>query len=346
MIRVAHLLDDFGMGGVTRALTLFDDPALAQIATSQVVPVAPKTRVARSLDADLIVDHMPFSWARLTYLASLRLLNPRARIIHVEHSYTRAFEANMVQAKGRFRRMLRMSSKLVDEVICVSNAQHDWFTDVVGLSKDRLRVIYPWTEQPELFDIEPAAPLRDRPLRLLAYGRYASVKNFAALVDAMRAFAPDQVQLTLFGGGPDHDHLADLASEMPNVELHGPSSDPASYLRDCDAVIMPSKYEAFGLVATEARMAGRAIIVADVDGLPEQATQGGIVANLGDAPQIASAIRLAKRRNLSQLGQAARAGVLNQNGQILSAWKDIILRIAAGLPATKSSEPNKGRAAA
>ena len=328
MIRVVHLLDDFAMGGVTRALTLFENPAIAQIARSEIIPSDPRARIAPVLNADLVVDHMPFSWSRLAFLASLRVRNPAARIVHVEHSYTRGFERHMVSAKGRFRRMIRMSAKLVDEVVCVSNAQRDWFINTVGLAHSKAITIHPWTERPELDAIEPPAPSTGRPLHLLAYGRYAPVKNFESLVQAMRLFEPFQVRLTLFGGGPDHARLSGLASEMPHVEVHGPSSNPASYLRDCDAVIMPSKYEAFGLVATEARMAGRAIIVADVDGLPEQARHGGIVMPMDDTQQIAAAIRLALQRDLAKLGKEARAGVSGQNDAIITAWKGIILRVA------------------
>lgn len=346
MIRIVHLLDDFAMGGVTRALTLFDDPAIAQIAVSEVVPVGPKARIAPALDADLIVDHMPFSWGRLTFLTSLRLRNPSARILHVEHSYTRGFEAHMVGAKGRFRRMIRMSAKLMDEVICVSNAQRDWFVEEVGLASGKVRVIYPWTERPELYDIEPAAPQAGRPLHLLAYGRYAPVKNFEALIDAMRSFEPYQVRLTLFGGGPDHEALVNLAADLPHVEVHGPTNDPAAYLRECDAVIMPSKYESFGLVATEARMAGRPIIVADVDGLPEQAARGGMVTNLETESQIATAIKNTLQSDLPELGHEAREGVLDQNKAILTAWKGIILRAALAKAPRNPVIKNKGRAAA
>ncbi|NQX94890.1 MAG: glycosyl transferase, partial [Erythrobacter sp.] len=56
MITIGHLMDDFGMGGVTRALTLFEEPMIKRQARSQVVPIREGTRVAPRLNADLIVD--------------------------------------------------------------------------------------------------------------------------------------------------------------------------------------------------------------------------------------------------------------------------------------------------
>ncbi|MEP1422805.1 MAG: hypothetical protein ABJK59_13640 [Erythrobacter sp.] len=80
MISVAQLLDDFGMGGVTRALTMFDEPRLRAHGTSLVVPIKSSEMLAPSLQVDLIVNHTALSWKRLVFLASLRARNPSARI--------------------------------------------------------------------------------------------------------------------------------------------------------------------------------------------------------------------------------------------------------------------------
>ena len=213
MITLAHLLDDFGMGGVTRALALFDEPELAGLAQSRVVPISPDARIAPALDADIIVDHMALSWARLAFLASLRARNPKARIIHIEHSYTRSFEAEQVNGSGRFRFMLRLAASLVDQIVCVSKAQRDWLQGPVGVASAKLRVIYPWCGRADLLNLPASAPRGDRALRLLAYGRYAKVKNFAELVTAMRSFEGSEVKLRVFGDGPERSLLKALAAD-------------------------------------------------------------------------------------------------------------------------------------
>ncbi len=349
MITIAHLLDDFSMGGVTRALTLFDEPMIKARARSSAIPIDPASVLAPRIDADLIVDHTALSWRRFPFLASLRARNPKARIVHVMHGYTSAFEANEVKAKRRFRLMLRSAARMVDDIICVSEAQRDWLIGKVGLEPDCLRVIYPWTDRAELFSLPAAPPCEGRPLRLLAYGRYADVKNFAELITAMRSFRPSEVRLTVFGDGPQRTLLTALAADMPHVEVLGPSASPALHLARCDAVIVPSRYEAFGLVATEARMAARALIAADIDGLPEQAREGGQVAKLGSAYDIAQAIRTATRTDLAQLGMAGRRSVKSQHTQILCRWCELIERVAAGRNAKELMPivfPQSNRAAA
>lgn len=344
MITIAHLMDDFGMGGVTRALTVFDEPALTREARSQVVPIEKSTRIAPRLEVDLIVDHATLCWARLPFLLSLRARNPQARIVHVEHSYTRAFEQGEVRAKARFRAMLRTAARLFDDIICVSEAQRQWLSGEVGIAGQKLRVIFPWTDRTELFSVLPANPQANAPVRLLAYGRYAPVKNFAALICAMRAIDPGDAHLTVFGDGPERAALEALAADLPHVEIHGPCPDPAGYLAQCDAVIVPSRYEAFGLVATEARMAARPVIAANVDGLPEQAAKAGCAVAMGTAQEIAQAIRWAIRTDLQPLGLAARRGVELQQTCILAGWSDLINEVATAGRLRNSVATGAGRA--
>lgn len=341
-MRIVHLLDDFGMGGVTQALSVFDQPELNQIASSRIISVKPNARLAPKLQANLIIDHMALSWARMPFLISLRARNPKARIVHVEHSYTRAFEAQKVPSKPRFRSMIRFAASLVDTIICVSNAQRIWLNTQVGIKPSKLQVIHPWTNRAELFSVPPAQHRGKRPLNLLAYGRYAEVKNFAELIAAMRHFSGAQVRLTVCGDGPQRNLLCALAADLPHVDVLGSTDNPARFLELSDAVIIPSRYEAFGLVATEARMAGRTVIVADVDGLPEQACKGGHIAPMGCADEIAQAIRWAQTADLETLGRKARQGVQGQHAQILREWQDLICSIQSS-SGQRSPQQKNGR---
>lgn len=323
MIRIAHLLDDFAMGGVTRSLSLFEDPRIARRAQSTLIPMKRKTHHAPALEADLIVVHVPPCWSRLPYLTALRLRNPSARIVQVEHSYTRSFEKLRVVSKRRFRLLLRIASMFVDQVVAVSHGQADWLAEA-GVSRAKITMIHPWSGRFELSNI-PDLEAREGPLRLLAYGRFSQEKNFASLVKAMKQFRRHDVELTIFGSGPERQEIELLAQAIPNVFIQPACSDPAPWLADCDAVVLPSKHEAFGLVATEARLAGRPILVANCDGLPEQARRGGgVVATLDKPRDIAFAISHLLTRDLPAMGKAARIGVSSQHDAIIEGWLDVI----------------------
>lgn len=319
MLRITHLLDDFNMGGVARALSVFDEPELAALAISHTVPVAPNTRIAPRVDSDIIVTHFPPSWARLGFFRSLRLRNPSARLIHIEHSYTRCFERHNVPQKGRFRFMLRRALAGVDDIICVSDGQRKWLNDVVGIRPDKCRTIYPWSGREELLQLPPPDRGTHAPLRLAAYGRYSDVKNFGALIDAVAASGP-QVELAMAGAGPEEPDLIARARPASNVTIHGQISDIGTFLSAADAVIVPSLWEAFGLVATEARLAGRPIIVSEVDGLPEQVGQGGVCAPCTTSAEIAAAIEQFRRQPFGAMSAAARRDAAGLRDQIIEQW--------------------------
>lgn len=324
MIRAVHLLDDFAMGGVTKALGLFEQPELAGIMQSRSVPVAMSDRLAPKLDADWIVLHMPPSWRRMPWLASLRFRNPSARIVHVEHSYTRSFAEHNVASSHRFAIMLRAAFALVDDVVCVSDAQRRWLVEASGTPAGKFRTVYPWSGREELATLPPAEPHASRPLKLAAYGRFSAVKNFGPLVEAVRTLGPEICSLSLGGTGPLKDELVGQASGATNIRFAGMVEDIASFLADADAVIVPSLHESFGLVATEARLAARPILVADVDGLPEQASEGGYCAPCRTAEQIAQAIETFRSMPLGRMAVDARRGAMGHRAEVIAGWQKLL----------------------
>ena len=327
MIKVAHLLDDFSLGGVTQALKLFEDPRITRHSSSQTVGISPKAKIAPHLDAQLIVIHFPPTWGRIPFLVSLRMFHPQARIIQVEHSYTKQFEALHVRSKYRFRNLLKIAAGLVDEVVAVSDGQKNWLAEI-GLPTTKLRKIHPYCDRKTLFDV-PDLKQHQGPVRLLAYGRLAEEKNYPSLIKAMLNFSPAEAKLSIFGSGPQRQELEILASNIGNVQLYGECRDPKPWLDGCDAVVVPSVREAFGLVATEARMAGRPILVADVDGLPEQALgNAGMTMPLRNPEEITRGIRRLIQSDLVTMGKAARKSVIDQNEAVLAAWLDE-LRLAS-----------------
>ncbi|QWC57443.1 glycosyltransferase [Erythrobacter sp. 3-20A1M] len=329
MIDVVHLLDDFAFGGVTRALTVFDHPELAAHARSRTVAIG-KDLIAKRFDAEVLVTHVPPRWSRLPFLLSLRMRNAGARLVHVEHSYTEGFVRERVKAPRRFAALLRIAYSLYDEIVCVPRVQRDWLARSVGIPSHKLRVIHPWCGREELLALPPVPVHRDRPLRLVAYGRFASEKNLIALIEAVSMFAPGDVDLQLIGDGPELAAMREAAGDNSHIHFRGRIDNPAEFLNDCHAVIVPSRYEAYGLVATEARMAARPILVADVDGLPEQVGLAGLVRPMRTSDEIAAAIAEFAKLPLYRMGLHGRHRAAKLSGAILDGWKDLFVGDTAG----------------
>ncbi|MCI4342302.1 MAG: glycosyltransferase family 4 protein [Thermoplasmata archaeon] len=146
------------------------------------------------------------------------------------------------------------------------------------------------------------APGLDLPPKYLLFaGRIAPNKGVDVLLRAM-ALLPEAVRVPLVLVGKDwgeRPRLERLARELRIdawVRWAGHLPDRASY-RQCffraSALVLPSEYEAFGLVLLEAMAAGTPIVATRVGGVPEALEQGraGSLVPYGSPDQLAIALR-------------------------------------------------------
>lgn len=340
-LRCVHLNTDFSMGGVTKALSLFDHPDLQAFARSRVVPVNPRLVAAPLFDAEILINHATPNWASLPFYYMLRLRHRQAYLVHIEHSYTPSWEANNVSEPSRFRAMLRLFYANFDQVVAVSNAQRDWLvlTGVVPMRK--VRVIHPWSGTRGLEDVAPADFDGKRPMRIGAIGRFDEAKGFDTLISAMGLLPKSKFELVIAGTGPLETTLKRQALPYQHIQFAGKVDDVAAFYQQCDLVVAPSRWEAFGLVAAEARMAGRPVLVSDRDGLPEQVVDCGIVEDCSRPGSLARAIEAAGHANLREMGENGRISMAGAEAERVAAWlslfQDAQRQIALPEPADKAS---------
>lgn len=323
--RIVHILDDLAMGGVTRALNNFDHPMLSALGQHETVDVR-KAPVRAKTPNDIAIVHFTANWRKLRWLLDLRLRGGFSRVVLIEHSYTEGYEISEVAPKRRFRQMLRLAYRLVDTVIAVSETQRDWMlkhrlaapTKIIAIPQSRLC--------DELLALAPCK--RDAgPLQIRAFGRYHKQKGFDLLVKAMSRVPSSVAQLKIAGTGPDVTYLETLAKDLDNVEICGPFSSPARFISDADLVAIPSRWEAFGLVGTEARAAGRPILAARVDGLCDQLDEDGFGHEPGCISSLADAIlQSANAPDLNARGLSARQRAATEFDQMIARWHSMLSR--------------------
>ena len=348
MITVTHLLDDTDLGGVTRFLDALETGLGDAVQQSRVV-VSPRATVPPRLMDDIVVVHFTLSWAKLPFLLALRARRGSNPIVLVEHSYSAAFERKFVPRAARFHAMLRLAYRLVDHVVSVSYGQAAWLRRARLLPARKLSVITPFTACEGLEQV-PLPARRDSPLRLGAYGRFCAQKDFATLIAAMRHVDPALATLSIRGFGQDLEQLEAEAKSLPHVTVGDRVDDLAAFLGDVDAIAVPSCFEPFGQVGLEARLAGRPIIVSDVDGLPEQVEPDtGLIVPPENPLALAEAIcALADARSkgkLTALGQAARNHARGHVGVSVQRWLELLssaLRLPASKPLIASAKPAEG----
>jgi glycosyltransferase involved in cell wall biosynthesis len=154
----------------------------------------------------------------------------------------------------------------------------------------------PWAAEAE------APPSLALPPRYLLYaGRIASNKGLPTLLAAY-ARLPTSTRIPLVLMGPDWGERAALESQATHLGLGkevvwlGHVSDDRQYrevFRRASLFVLPSEWEAFGLVLLEAMAAGRPIVATEVGAAPEVLNGGraGRLVPYGDPERLASTIR-------------------------------------------------------
>ncbi len=184
--------------------------------------------------------------------------------------------------------------------------------------RDRLRVIPPGVDLAEWSRHPDEAPPDGLPGEFLLYaGRIASNKGLEGLLRALAAIPPPRRRpLVLMGRDwglrAPLEELARSLGIRDDLRFLGHVPDRAQYravFRRARAFVLPSEWEAFGLVLLEAMAAGTPIVATAVGGVPEVLAGGaGVLVPYGDAGALAAAI-------LGVLGDDARGRALVSAGR-------------------------------
>jgi glycosyltransferase involved in cell wall biosynthesis len=186
---------------------------------------------------------------------------------------------------------------LADRVIAVSHAVADSMVRR-GIPKNKLRVVPNGTlGSPRHRNITDYQPLSlQRPAITTVAGMY-SRKGIAELIEAFIKIATNfpQAHLYLVGNGPHRSTFEAIVQSTPfseRIHFEGFQSEPQRYMLATDIFVLASHFESFGLVLTEAREAGCAIIASDVDGIPETLDnrQAGLLVPPKDSQTLAAAL--------------------------------------------------------
>jgi glycogen synthase len=166
------------------------------------------------------------------------------------------------------------------------------------------------------------------------------VQDLLAALPRIRRRHPG-TRLLVAGTGTQREFLGD---EVRRLRLgravtftgHLPDRDLAALLVAADAVVLPSRYEPFGIVALEAAAAGATLVASTAGGLGELVIEGetGWSFPPGDVPALAAAVTRALEAPAADLVRRAR-GRLREH----FTWAGIAARTAAVYAAARTGGP-------
>ena len=325
-LRVLHLVDDTTAGGVMRVLThIMTAPKLSENADHSLRCVDRGHLRPERMNADVIVSHLAISWRALPMLVALRLAYPRTPLIHVEHSYTEHFTKHNVTHKRRFAILLRIAYALFDKVVAVSHAQGAWLVHSGAIRRKTLKVIQSCVDLCAF----RALPAPTGPIRVIgAIGRLDPQKGFDVLVQAFRQTTNPDIALHIYGEGAEESALRALAGSDNRIQFKGFAPDPVAAMAAIDAVAMPSRWEAYGLVALEALAAKRPLLVNGIDGLCDHVTAGAKVVAQQDSRTWQHAIEALTQADVLPLLPPLEESELPED-RFNTGWKALLDEVTA-----------------
>ncbi len=165
----------------------------------------------------------------------------------------------------------------------------------------------------------------DNKFRIIFVGRLIKLKQLELLIRTLAWLGRDSVELYVIGSGPLANRLRRLGVKLLGDRLHWiggvPSNEVSAHMSAADLLVLPSRYDGWGAVVSEALMVGTPVVCSDrcgSAGVVKFSEQGGVFPS-NDGVALAALlsrsidrgrISTERRRNLAQWARklGARAG--------------------------------------
>ncbi len=250
-------------------VTRFDSPKRSLGSILRMLRCFARTR--RSLKPDICFFHSTLSLAALAFM---RATGDRRPAVYCAHGWA-VSNYDPTSLKGRILRMVEgRLCGLADVVVNVSDFEMELATDLGyrGRHVTIENAVFPPAKgaRDNLFDAEPDA------LHLLFVGRFDRQKGLDLLLEAFTEARRGNPALRL--------HIIGAAVRDSSIELELPEGASMvgwvdaekidDWYRSSDALVVPSRWEAFGLVIPEALRNGTPVLCARRGGMPSLITAG------------------------------------------------------------------------
>jgi len=255
---------------------------------------------------------------------------PRPRVIYCPHGWSFGMKTTL------WKRLLYASLELAlapaaDRIVMIS--EHDqrqgkrW-----GQQAARLHLIRNAVRDHLPLQAHTPPPFDSQKLNLLFVGRLDRQKGLDTLLNAFAQARRDDTQLHVIG----ESFLTREHHPLPlpeGVTLHGWKSrdELIQFYTHADALVVPSRWEGFGLVAAEALRSGCPVLAARVGGLPELVVpdKTGFLFPPDSVTSLAQLLTTIQKRDLLRLRPQARQhyqqyfDATRMNDQLLSLYASI-----------------------
>ncbi len=231
----------------------FSAKALASrtVMNKQVVPTKTIKKHLKSVASDVIHVHGFSSFFVYQCLSIVKKTVPNAKVVYTPHYHPFQYHNHPLLAAAFFHLFLKRSLKNVDVLIALTETEKDFFAQYVD--KDKIHIV-PNGIQVNNHITEKEKPLKDT---LLFVGRDDHNKRLD-FIEMQRAYFREKgIRCHIVTDTEkDDDEVFTYHKNISDLQLQ-------ALYEKCTLLSVPSKYEAFSIVALEAMSYGMPILISD-----------------------------------------------------------------------------------
>jgi glycosyltransferase involved in cell wall biosynthesis len=259
------------------------------------------------------------SHANVIAVMARHLAKVPTRVVVSERANFSASRQNATSWRSRgLAPMMRWAYRRADRVTAVSAGVADDLSDVIGLPRDRIKVIYNPVVSDTLFNRAEVAIAHPwfgdgTPPVILGVGRLVAQKGFCVLLRAFaKVRASTACRLIILGEGGLRRELESLVQELnlsADVALPGFVDNPFPWMKRASLFVLSSEFEGLPNALIQAMACGTPVVSTNCPSGPSEILEGGRFGRLvpvGDEAALAGAM-LAALRETSHPAVAARA---------------------------------------
>lgn len=251
--------------------------------------------------------HLHSTFAGVTLRPLLRFLHRDISVIYCAHGW--AFDRQTSWHSRLIARVVeRVLSRWCDHIVCIS--QHEMSAaERLGIRKSRLHLVTNGvlSERPRATAPDHEVHWPEGKRRVLFVGRFDRQKGVDVLLDAIMDLQ-DEVFCYLVGDAVLGDSTVSFIPLNARTTGWLPPAQIEAFYRTADVVVVPSRWEGFGLNAVEAMRDELPVIATNVGGLAEIVLHGatGLLIPPNDKAALVRALRDTDDERLAAMGRAGR----------------------------------------
>jgi glycosyltransferase involved in cell wall biosynthesis len=227
---------------------------------------------------------------------------------------------------------LKKTIKYADEFIVLTKENRNEYSKIFGAKDYKIKVI-PNAIDPHI----KRFPYDLLSKKLCFVGRLSSEKGVDLLIEAFSMAIESEEykdwELDIYGAGPELEKIKSLISQKnidKNVILKGYSKDMHNRYNKYAFLVVPSRFESFGLVILEAMKTGLPVVSFDCNYGPRSLIShevNGLLVQNGNVNELSNAIKkmISNNEFRNELSKNTDKDLwLYENGNILKEWEKVL----------------------